>query len=66
MVDFDDAPDVFKLVFCFFEIIYHLFSNFNDFFNQKLNTASAPQFMLFGRSGKLKTGDNMDISRFFS
>lgn len=41
MVDFDDAPDVFKM----------------------LNTASAPQFMLFGRSGKLKTGDNMDISR---
>lgn len=41
MVDFDDAPDVFKM----------------------LNTASAPQFILFGRKGKPKPADNFDISR---
>ncbi|CAF0962488.1 unnamed protein product [Brachionus calyciflorus] len=42
MVDFDDAPDVFKM----------------------LNTASAPQFILFGRKqGKPKAADHFDISR---
>ena len=42
MVDFDDAPDVFKM----------------------LNTASAPQFLLFDRkTSKLKAADNFDISR---
>jgi len=41
MVDFDDAPDVFKM----------------------LNTASAPQFILFGRKGKPKASDNLDIAR---
>lgn len=42
MVDFDDAPDVFKM----------------------LNTASAPQFILFGRTGgKPKPADNFDMTR---
>ncbi|RNA25417.1 tumor suppressor candidate 3 [Brachionus plicatilis] len=42
MVDFDDAPDIFKM----------------------LNTASAPQFIMFGRKqGKPKTADHFDISR---
>lgn len=42
MVDYDDAPDVFKM----------------------LNTASAPQFLLFGRNNaKNKNGDSMDLTR---
>ncbi len=42
MVDFDDAPDVFKM----------------------LNTASAPQFILFGRKGgKPKQADHFDLTR---
>jgi len=41
MVDYDDAPDVFKM----------------------LNTASAPQFLLFGRSNKNQNGDSMDLTR---
>lgn len=41
MVDFDEAPDVFKM----------------------LNTASAPQFILFGRKGKPKQSDFFDMSR---
>jgi len=42
MVDFDDAPDVFKM----------------------LNTASAPQFIMFGRkTGKPKPADHFDMSR---
>jgi len=42
MVDFDDAPDVFKM----------------------LNTASAPQFILFGRKGgKPKPADHFDLTR---
>ena len=41
MVDFDEAPDVFKM----------------------LNTASAPQFIMFGRKGKPKQADHFDMSR---
>ncbi len=42
MVDFDDAPDVFKM----------------------LNTASAPQFIMFHKKGgKPRQGDNFDLSR---
>jgi oligosaccharyltransferase complex subunit gamma len=42
MVDFDDAPDVFKM----------------------LNTASAPQFIIFGRkTNKPKSADHFDMSR---
>ena len=31
--------------------------------NTKLNTASAPQFILFGRKGKPKAADHFDMSR---
>jgi hypothetical protein len=68
MVDFDEAPDVFKMVFYhqifFFQLyIYENHSLISIFIFLKLNTASAPQFIIF-RKGKPKPADHFDMSRY--
>lgn len=64
MVDFDDAPDVFKMVLLQDFIVFVSIKVIKTCVF-KLNTASAPQFILFGRTGgKPKPADNFDMTRY--